>query len=123
MILAGYTCGNWTTTQVGVCDVLVVKLDLNGTVMWTWQVAAALCWSKQLSAMTNTIYKYAPPPSANKKIAVQAMESLNQTISFLDACGENINLMITSQQTWPSVSPVEDTIHTLLLYGGILFVS
>ncbi|CAM9406721.1 unnamed protein product, partial [Ascophyllum nodosum] len=37
VILAGYTCGNWTTTQVGVCDVLVVKLDLNGTVMWTWQ--------------------------------------------------------------------------------------
>ena len=41
VILAGYTCGNWVTTQVGECDVAVVKLDLNGTLLWTWQVTVA----------------------------------------------------------------------------------
>ncbi|CAM9807714.1 unnamed protein product, partial [Ascophyllum nodosum] len=38
VVLAGYTCGNWITTQVGACDVAVAKLDLNGTLLWTWQV-------------------------------------------------------------------------------------
>lgn len=38
VVLVGHTCGTWVTTDAGLCDAAAVKLDANGTVVWTWQV-------------------------------------------------------------------------------------
>ena len=54
VILAGYTCGNRIITQVGECDIVVVKFDLNGTLLWTWQVTVA-CLLVQISTPDDAI--------------------------------------------------------------------
>lgn len=38
ILLAGLTYGNWNGTNVGFAEAAAVKLDLDGTVLWRWQV-------------------------------------------------------------------------------------
>lgn len=38
VILAGYSKGNWSGMNKGLEDFTAVELDLNGTVLWRWQV-------------------------------------------------------------------------------------
>lgn len=37
-VLAGYTEGNWSATNAGSYDFMAVKLDVNGSIVWEWQV-------------------------------------------------------------------------------------
>lgn len=37
-ILGGHTYGDWSTTNAGWLDFMVVKLDVDGSVLWEWQV-------------------------------------------------------------------------------------
>lgn len=50
VVLAGYSKGNWSGTNKGSKGFTAVELDLNGTVLWRWQViqkppCAAFCRS------------------------------------------------------------------------------
>lgn len=38
VVLVGHTKGNWNTTNAGYYDCVAIKLDTDGTMMWTWQV-------------------------------------------------------------------------------------
>lgn len=42
VVLAGYSKGNWSGTSKGSNDFTAVELDLNGTVLWRWQVIQKL---------------------------------------------------------------------------------
>ena len=37
-VLAGHTYGDWNATNAGNNDLMAVKLDANGSVLWEWQV-------------------------------------------------------------------------------------
>lgn len=38
MVLAGYTWGSWNATNKGSADFVAVKLDSDGSIVWSWQV-------------------------------------------------------------------------------------
>ena len=38
-VLAGYTYGSWNGSNNGLDDFAAVKLDVDGTVEWKWQVS------------------------------------------------------------------------------------
>ena len=38
VVLVGYTYGSWSTTNAGYYDCVAIKLNANGTMLWTWQV-------------------------------------------------------------------------------------
>lgn len=38
VVLAGWTLGNWDGTNAGSYDCAAVKLDVDGNVLWKWQV-------------------------------------------------------------------------------------
>ena len=43
IVLAGYSCGNWSGISVGRADFAAVRLDADGNELWRWQVLQLEC--------------------------------------------------------------------------------
>lgn len=58
VVLAGYSSGDWSRTNKGITDFAAVGIDLNGTVLWRWQVTWCFRLSYSRSTLVTGILSY-----------------------------------------------------------------
>lgn len=53
VVLAGYSCGNWSGLSTGQADFAAVKLAADGNELWRWQVKQSL-WPEEYNDQLTT---------------------------------------------------------------------